>query len=358
MLFKKILRKLKLYSFIKLIDPKWKNIELKFKSDKDTIVFAGPQTPWSSFHQRPQNIAKELARKGIQVIYCIAPFEKVYPDSSIYGCMEVEKNLIIYSDIESWKLYGNIKYLYCCYPWHLNEAKKVKENNPSCKIVYDIFDDISLFKINKDVKDMHLELIDISDKIFYSADSLNPNIDDKCYFFPNAVDVKHFIDNKKTIKKVCYFGAIDYWFDFDAVTIAIAENTDTIFFFAGVVSSDCKGKFNKLLEYDNAFFLGKVNYNLLPNLFKDCDIGIIPFIKSPLTDAVNPIKLHEYLALGLCVVSTPLNEILKYKDYVVLYSDKNELSLAIKNYKKTNKVYYDLEHQSWEDLAAKNFEIS
>jgi len=41
-------------------------------------------------------------------------------------------------------------------------------------------------------------------------------------------------------------------------------------------------------------------------------VGLIPFKVNALTKSVNPIKLREYLAAGLPVVSTPLPEVIGY----------------------------------------------
>jgi len=54
------------------------------------------------------------------------------------------------------------------------------------------------------------------------------------------------------------------------------------------------------------------------------DMGLIPFRLNPLTAAVNPIKLREYLAAGLPVVSTPLPEVLAYQPSVSVGSTADE----------------------------------
>ena len=66
----------------------------------------------------------------------------------------------------------------------------------------------------------------------------------------------------------------------------------------------------------NIFLLGKVNYQDLPSYARHFDVGIIPFVINDLTINVNPLKLLEYLACGLPVVSTPLPEVSRYKDFV------------------------------------------
>jgi hypothetical protein len=63
-------------------------------------------------------------------------------------------------------------------------------------------------------------------------------------------------------------------------------------------------------------FLGRKPYEQLPAYCKYFDVGLIPFKISELTRAVNPIKLREYLAAGLPVVSTPLPEVLGYRGAV------------------------------------------
>ena len=39
------------------------------------------------------------------------------------------------------------------------------------------------------------------------------------------------------------------------------------------------------------------------------DVALIPFVVSPLTQDCNPLKLYEYLAAGLPVVSTEIPEV-------------------------------------------------
>ena len=38
-------------------------------------------------------------------------------------------------------------------------------------------------------------------------------------------------------------------------------------------------------------------------------MGLIPFVVSPLTDSINPLKMYEYLACGLPTICSPLKEV-------------------------------------------------
>lgn len=52
--------------------------------------------------------------------------------------------------------------------------------------------------------------------------------------------------------------------------------------------------------------LGRIDHSLVPGLLKSAAVGLIPHRVIPLTESMDPLKLLEYLAAGLPVVSTPL----------------------------------------------------
>jgi glycosyltransferase involved in cell wall biosynthesis len=70
------------------------------------------------------------------------------------------------------------------------------------------------------------------------------------------------------------------------------------------------------LRAPNIHVLGNRPYADLPAYVQAFDVGIIPYLESDWTRAVDPLKLLEYLAAGLPVVASPLPEIAKYSDVV------------------------------------------
>jgi glycosyltransferase involved in cell wall biosynthesis len=56
----------------------------------------------------------------------------------------------------------------------------------------------------------------------------------------------------------------------------------------------------------NVHLLGKRAYEQLPAVLRGADVGLIPYVRSALTDSVFPMKVYEYLAAGLPVVTTRL----------------------------------------------------
>jgi len=66
----------------------------------------------------------------------------------------------------------------------------------------------------------------------------------------------------------------------------------------------------------NVWFLGQKPYEQIPHYGKCFDVAMMPWRQTRWIEAVNPIKLKEYLALGKPVVSTPFPELQKYLDVV------------------------------------------
>ena len=56
----------------------------------------------------------------------------------------------------------------------------------------------------------------------------------------------------------------------------------------------------------NVHLLGPRRHEELPGVLRGADAGLIPYAINPLTSSVFPMKVYEYLAAGLPVVSTPL----------------------------------------------------
>jgi glycosyltransferase involved in cell wall biosynthesis len=56
----------------------------------------------------------------------------------------------------------------------------------------------------------------------------------------------------------------------------------------------------------NVHFVGFVPYEELAGVYRELDVGLVPYVDSPLTQACNPLKVYEYLAADLPVVATDL----------------------------------------------------
>ena len=63
---------------------------------------------------------------------------------------------------------------------------------------------------------------------------------------------------------------------------------------------------SSLAALPNVHMLGPRPQAELPAVLRGADVGLIPYLASPLTASIFPMKVYEYLAAGLPVVSTPL----------------------------------------------------
>jgi glycosyltransferase involved in cell wall biosynthesis len=110
-------------------------------------------------------------------------------------------------------------------------------------------------------------------------------------------------------------GSMNFWFDVEAVEFAARAHPEWRFVLVGQVAT---GKLEKLRKLANVQFTGEMPYEALAGQLQRMDVAMIPFLRLPLTMATNPIKLYEYFACGLPVVSTRLPEVEVIGDGVYL----------------------------------------
>lgn len=103
-----------------------------------------------------------------------------------------------------------------------------------------------------------------------------------------------------------YFGlmAAD-WIDVDLMAHVAKRFSHGSMVLLGRVTTDV----SKLASLPNVHLLGRVPYSTLPAYSKGFDVAILPFPISEVTLSSNPLKVREYLAAGLPVVSTRIPEV-------------------------------------------------
>jgi glycosyltransferase involved in cell wall biosynthesis len=101
-----------------------------------------------------------------------------------------------------------------------------------------------------------------------------------------------------------YVGAFDIWFDADLISFCAEKLPDVSFVMIG--DAETLGR-HRVRSLRNVHFLGTRARSEVPAYLQHADVGLIPFdrMRCPeLIDHVNPLKLYEYCACGLPVVST------------------------------------------------------
>lgn len=105
-----------------------------------------------------------------------------------------------------------------------------------------------------------------------------------------------------------YFGQISDYLDLELLAAAARRRPEWSF----VLIGDRTHPVGPLLGLPNVWLLGPRPYEELPGYCAAFDVGLIPFRMNRLVRAANPIKLREYLAAGLPVVSSPIPAALQY----------------------------------------------
>ncbi|MGB2988052.1 MAG: glycosyltransferase [Phycisphaerae bacterium] len=113
-----------------------------------------------------------------------------------------------------------------------------------------------------------------------------------------------------------FFGLVHHWVDLTLLG-EVARRRPSYSF---VLIGDCKVNVSELKRLDNVFLLGRRPYEDLPAYCAAFDAAMLLFARSPMTRNVNPIKMYEYLAAGLPIVSTPLPEAERF-DAPILVAD-------------------------------------
>jgi len=109
-----------------------------------------------------------------------------------------------------------------------------------------------------------------------------------------------------------FFGLIAKWVDFDLIRYLAQARPEWSFVLIGKLETDA----TLLRDLSNVHLIGRREYNLLPAYCKGFDVAMLPFAVNALTVAANPLKLREYLAAGLPVVSTAIPEAEKFDGLV------------------------------------------
>jgi glycosyltransferase involved in cell wall biosynthesis len=165
---------------------------------------------------------------------------------------------------------------------------------------------------------MEAELLESIDALVVTSRHLAGKHSNGCplLHLPHGVDFDHFhaarvrprpVAAMESIPRpvVGFFGLISEWVDRELIAHLSEAFPHVSFVLLGRAEADLAA----LAGRPNVHHLGWVPYEELPQYARYFDVGLIPFVLNRLTLAVNPLKLMEYFALGLPVLSTRLPEL-------------------------------------------------
>jgi glycosyltransferase involved in cell wall biosynthesis len=107
-----------------------------------------------------------------------------------------------------------------------------------------------------------------------------------------------------------FYGTLRDWVDFDLLAHLARARPDWHVVLVGQELCDTSA----IRGLPNVHLLGQKPHNELPAYCKGFDVGLIPYKIDERMTFVNPLKLREYLSAGLPVVSTPVPEVLRFRE--------------------------------------------
>ena len=197
-------------------------------------------------------------------------------------------------------------------------------------------------KLRTIIKRKEIELLKRVDIVFVTSKLLYKNkskYNSNTFYIPNAADIEFFrkaqdpnikeSDKIKGIRKpiIGYLGTIHNRTDIELLTYAAAKRPDWSFVLIGPREKNYEKTetYNRFKRLPNVTLLGWISYDKLPGVLKAFDVGVIPYkTDSHFNQSVNPLKLHEYTAMGKPIVSTKIPEVYSHKDIIKIANDKNE----------------------------------
>jgi teichuronic acid biosynthesis glycosyltransferase TuaH len=176
-----------------------------------------------------------------------------------------------------------------------------------------------------------------ADAVITTSDFLARNkisYNSKCFVVKNGVDFETFnkysrveslINSHVTIG---YIGSMDFRFDIELVETTVKAFPDYAFHFIGNVSNVAVT--TRLGKYANVQFLAPVKPEHVPELLSKFNAGIIPYLQNEINKNIYPLKINEYLAVGVPVIMTRFAELPEFEEIVDAVTNSTDFIKQLK----------------------------
>lgn len=256
---------------------------------------------WRFLFQRHQHLMSRLAKIGHMVYFVNA--------TQISGTLpeHINPRLWVYGDFS--KVPGQAKETAVYFVYHPAYFSRIAPDEQKF-IVYDCVDDFPEFETHEQLA------LDRSDLMLCSSRSLYDKYRGRhpqLMLLPNGVEADHFRKKGKLPPQIAeirasgrpiigFAGALyKGWVDIDLLYY-LAETHP--YWHIVIIGESYAEDFTNAPP--NLSYLGVKSYNNLPHYLAGFDVAIIPFLDNQISQGTDPIKLYEYTAAGLPVVSRNL----------------------------------------------------
>jgi glycosyltransferase involved in cell wall biosynthesis len=186
--------------------------------------------------------------------------------------------------------------------------------NSDKPILFDVLDDWSIHNSFTRVRD-NIELA--YKKIFELSTYITANSEatvelskrfgrSDVVLIPNGVEPKNFstLSRADGNPKVGYIGKLGSRVDFLSVSEVVIDNPNVDFWFAGPNLG--QNEIKKLTKHKNFKWFGDIHYSEIPKFLEKLDLAWIPHFVGDGEVGGDAIKLYEYRAAGLPVLTSPI----------------------------------------------------
>ncbi|NLG27385.1 MAG: glycosyltransferase family 1 protein [Chloroflexi bacterium] len=178
-----------------------------------------------------------------------------------------------------------------------------------------------------------------SQELLASKGGINPNT----HWVPNAVDYGRFAQAARARALpaelaglprpwIGYVGAINDKIDLPLLEQVAQRWPQATLVLVGPERVHEPGNLaaaERLHARPNVRFVGQVGVERVPEFVAACDVGLLPYRLNDWTRNIHPLKLYEYLACGLPVVSTDIPAVQEQADVVQIAADATQFVSAI-----------------------------
>jgi glycosyltransferase involved in cell wall biosynthesis len=212
-----------------------------------------------------------------------------------------------------------------------------------------IYDCVDFLPEKNYQKENHL--VQNMDIVFTNSHALfnkNMQMNRNTYLVPLGFDDNSFtkIRNRKyeslfeNIPKpwVVYTGNINERLDYRFLENTIKQSPSVSFLFVGPLiqgkyEKRVRHSFNELLSFSNVYHVNRIPRKHLGFVYKHALVGLLPYDSTMLFNKHSyPMKIMEYFYFGLPVISTVIDELQKFKQYITIVQTPQEAVSKIRSY--------------------------
>ena len=296
-----------------------------------------PVIPWSYRRQRPQQLAEALGRRGKRVFYGalagrsdpdlkagVAPGVTLLPIPGVRWEDPADRRLQGRQLEDAFDAIARARAelemheaaVVVQTPFWTPLALRLRERF-GWKIVYDCLDEHGGFAANRAglLSAEEAALVPAADLVVATSGALLERLaagNADAHLVANACDFELFSSAAPRVRgegppTVGYVGAVDDWFDAGLFNRLTELRADWRFEVVGGAEGSGEGR--ELARRSNVIFHGERPHAELPAIRSRFDVEIIPFRLTPLTHAVDPVKLYEAAAAGRPTVATRMRSL-------------------------------------------------